>query len=47
MDFEGNQKNIIDCLTEVKKQSPDIVLLPELATTGYSCQDHFREIPTG
>ena len=43
MDFEGNQKNIIECLTEVKKQSPDIVLLPELATTGYSCQDHFRE----
>ena len=43
MDFEGNQKNIIDCLTEVKEQNPDIVLLPELATTGYSCQDHFRE----
>jgi NAD+ synthase (glutamine-hydrolysing) len=44
MDFEGNQKNIIECLTEVKENhNPDIVLLPELATTGYSCQDHFRE----
>lgn len=43
MDFEGNQKNIIECLREVEKQKPDIVLLPELATTGYSCQDHFRE----
>ena len=46
LDFEGNEKRIIKAILEAKKQNAKIILLPELSTSGYSCQDHYLERET-
>ena len=46
MDFENNEKNIINCINDAKQKGADLILLPELVTCGYSCQDHFLERET-
>ena len=46
MDFIGNKKRIIDSVNKAKDNGGKIILLPELCTTGYSCQDHFYESET-
>ena len=43
MDFDGNEKRIIQCIQEAKEKGAKLILMPELVTTGYSCQDHFME----
>lgn len=39
-DYDGNERRIIEAISMVKD---GVLLLPELATCGYSCQDHFLE----
>jgi NAD+ synthase (glutamine-hydrolysing) len=46
MDFIGNEKRIIESINIAKSEGGKIILLPELCTTGYSCQDHFYESET-
>ena len=46
MDFIGNEKRIIESINTAKIEGGKIILLPELCTTGYSCQDHFYESET-
>ena len=46
MDFIGNEKRIIESINIAKGEGGKIILLPELCTTGYSCQDHFYESET-
>ena len=43
MDFDGNEKRIVQCIKDAKEKGAKIILMPELVTTGYSCQDHFME----
>lgn len=38
-DLEGNAKKIVDFIEDAKKCSPDIVVFPELAITGYPPED--------
>jgi NAD+ synthase (glutamine-hydrolysing) len=46
MDFPNNKIRIIDAINKAKSEDGKIILLPELVTTGYSCQDHFYENET-
>jgi len=39
-DYEGNERRIMEAISMV---IDGVLLLPELATCGYSCQDHFLE----
>jgi NAD+ synthase (glutamine-hydrolysing) len=39
--WEGNKRNIIDCIEEAKSQEISILCLPELCITGYGCEDMF------
>lgn len=41
LDFDGNEARIKQAITIAKKDNAKLILLPELATCGYSCQDHF------
>jgi len=45
MDFLNNENRIIKAI-EIAKKSSKIILLPELVTTGYSCQTKFHEDET-
>ncbi len=38
-DIDGNTERILSCLEEVRSQSPDVVVFPELALTGYPPED--------
>ena len=38
-DLDGNRARIVDRIQEAKAQQADIVLLPELAVTGYPPED--------
>ncbi len=38
-DLAGNRDRIIDCISRARKQKADIVVLPELAVTGYPPED--------
>ncbi|MBF9015419.1 MULTISPECIES: NAD(+) synthase [unclassified Oceanispirochaeta] len=40
---EKNIGWIIDLINNVKSEEPDLLLLPELSLTGYSCSDLFRQ----
>lgn len=40
---EKNLEWIIDLIHEVKEEEPDLLLLPELCISGYSCSDLFRQ----
>lgn len=42
LDWEGNKKNIIECLNEAGEQGIEILCLPELCITGYGCEDMFQ-----
>lgn len=41
LDWERNKKNIIDALYEAKRDGVKVLCLPEMAITGYGCEDHF------
>ncbi len=41
LDWQGNVKRIIDCINQAKTKKVDILCLPELAITGYGCEDMF------
>ena len=45
-DYDGNEKRIKEAITLAKKDGAKLILLPELAVCGYSCQDHFLERET-
>lgn len=40
-DWDNNVSNLINCLEEAKSAGAELVLFPELALTGYSCEDTF------
>lgn len=46
LDFIGNEKRIKEAITAAKSKNAKLIVLPELATSGYSCQDHFIERET-
>lgn len=39
--WESNTQNLIDCIEEAKRQDVTLLCLPELAITGYGCEDFF------
>ena len=41
LDWERNKNNIIDALRQAKKEGVIVLCLPEMAITGYGCEDHF------
>ncbi len=41
-DIGYNQQQIIDCIVQADKENAAVVVLPELAVTGYSCADLFN-----
>ncbi|WNJ18930.1 NAD(+) synthase [Pontibacter sp. G13] len=41
MDFGGNVRNILDAIEEAKARSVQLLCLPELAISGYGCEDTF------
>lgn len=41
LDWDNNTANIRAALSEAKKQNVDLLLCPELAITGYGCEDAF------
>lgn len=43
LDFQGNEKRINDAIDMAINDKSELILLPELAVCGYSCQDHFYE----
>jgi NAD+ synthase (glutamine-hydrolysing) len=45
-DYALNELRIKQAITLAKRDEAKLVLLPELATCGYSCQDHFLERET-
>ncbi len=42
LDFEGNLSRIIAALEKARESGAKVVLLPELALTGYGCEDAFQ-----
>jgi NAD+ synthase (glutamine-hydrolysing) len=45
-DYDGNEKRIKQAIKIAIKDGAKLILLPELAVCGYSCQDHFLERET-
>ena len=41
LDWPGNTKRLVDCITEAKEAGASLICLPELAITGYGCEDQF------
>ncbi|MDN5212001.1 nitrilase-related carbon-nitrogen hydrolase [Fulvivirgaceae bacterium BMA12] len=41
LDWEGNVNRIVECITMARQSNVDILCLPELAITGYGCEDLF------
>ena len=41
LDWEGNVDRIIECIVEARQSNVDILCLPELAISGYGCEDLF------
>ncbi len=41
LNWKSNCSNIISAITEAKEKSIELLLLPELAITGYGCEDTF------
>ncbi|QSZ36450.1 hypothetical protein DSL72_006329 [Monilinia vaccinii-corymbosi] len=46
LDFDGNQKRIIESIRRAKAAGASLRVGPELEVTGYGCQDHFLESDT-
>src|SRR5262245_54800668 len=42
LDWDHNNKNIIAAIREAKEQNVSVLCLPELAITGYGCEDAFH-----
>jgi NAD+ synthase (glutamine-hydrolysing) len=42
LDWIGNTQNILDAIHSAKKQEVSILCLPELAVSGYGCEDAFH-----
>jgi NAD+ synthase (glutamine-hydrolysing) len=42
LDWENNQRNIISAIRDAKAQGVSILCLPELAVSGYGCEDAFH-----
>lgn len=40
LDFDGNQKRIIESIRRAKEAGASLRVGPELEVTGYGCQDH-------
>jgi NAD+ synthase (glutamine-hydrolysing) len=45
-DYTGNELRIKQAIVIAKRDGAKLILLPELVTCGYSCQDHFLERET-
>ncbi len=41
-DWEGNTRTILACIAEAKARKVSVLCLPELAITGYGCEDEFH-----
>jgi len=41
MDWEGNRLNLIAAISQARKAGASVLCLPELAITGYGCEDAF------
>lgn len=41
LDWEGNRRNILAAIEEAKEKDVQILCLPEMCITGYSCEDAF------
>jgi NAD+ synthase (glutamine-hydrolysing) len=41
LDWARNKANIIEALTQAKEAGVRVLCLPEMAITGYGCEDHF------
>jgi NAD+ synthase (glutamine-hydrolysing) len=46
LDFDGNLERIMRSIRESKEQGCRFRVGPELEISGYSCEDHFRELDT-
>ena len=41
MDWSGNRRRILQCLSDAREAHVTVLCLPELAITGYGCEDQF------
>ncbi|MDA8960420.1 NAD+ synthetase, partial [Akkermansiaceae bacterium] len=41
LDWAGNRRRILECITQAREADVSVLCLPELAITGYGCEDHF------
>ena len=41
LDWRRNQRHIVRALTQAKQEGVRVLCLPEMAITGYGCEDHF------
>ena len=46
LDFEGNRKRIVAAIEEAQALGVELLCLPELAVTGYGCEDAFFSLET-
>lgn len=44
LDWEGNERRILEILEKARRQSVSIVCLPELCISGYGCEDAFHGV---
>lgn len=42
LDWEGNARNIVAAIAEAREQGVGVLCLPELAITGYGCEDAYH-----
>ncbi len=42
LDWTGNRRRILEAIREAKSRGCTLLILPELAISGYGCQNHFR-----
>ncbi len=41
LDWMGNSRRVLEAIREAKAQGASLLCLPELAITGYGCEDQF------
>src|SRR5690606_7076941 len=44
LDWEGNRRRLVDALRSARQASAVLICLPELAVTGYGCEDMFFSV---
>ncbi len=42
LDWSGNRRRILEAIRQAKSRGSTLLVLPELAISGYGCQNHFR-----